>query len=118
MNADVRSASLTSAILLIGGYQLPLAVLLGALVGASLFMLYAHNPRPRHKWALFAVALTAGLFIADDINPLLNALLPTASPIELGQFLCAAIAALATEKILSRLSRYLDSSRFLKGRPK
>ncbi len=118
MNADVRSASLTSAVVLIGGYQLPLAVLLGAIVGASLFMLHAKNHGPRQKWMLFGVALMAGLFIADDINPLLNAFLPTTSPIELGQFLCAAIAALATEKILSRLSRYLDSARFMKGRPK
>lgn len=118
MHADLRSASLTSAVVLIGGHQLPLAVLLGALVGASLFMLYAQNPRPQQKWGLFVVSLVAGLFIADDINPLLNALLPTASPIELGQFLCAALAALATEKILSRLSRYLDSARFPKGRPK
>ncbi len=105
MSPDSRPVLFTSAFVLIGGLQLPLAVLVGAVAGASLFIMHANGYRLGQKCLLFVVSVSAGVFMADDVNPLLNTLLPLAMPIHLGPFLCAAVAAAGTETMLTHLAR-------------
>lgn len=119
MPTDHRTVSFTSALIIMGGYQFPVAVALGALTGASIFMISATGYTAIQKLALFIASLMTGFFVAEDINPVVNALLPEFlnAKISLGPFLSAAIAAAVAVTVLQIIPRFIEKA-ILNGGPK
>lgn len=115
MPTDHRTASLTAAMIAIGGFHFPIAVALGALTGASVFMISAKGYTSVQKIALFFVSLVAGFFIAEDVNPIVNAMLPMSVTLELGGFATAAIAAAAAVTTLQLMNKLIAGMTTFKG---
>lgn len=117
MPTDHRTASFTTALFIIGGYHFPIAVALGALTGASIFMISARGYTPIQKLALFVVSLVTGFFVAEDINPLVNALLPKFlnTQLNLGPFFSAAIAAAVAVTVLQLIPKFIENTVQSKG---
>ena len=76
---DKQTAVINTAVIVIGSYHLPASVAIGALVGASLFILGRQGYPLISKAWLFAVSYFFGIFAGDDAAELLTAILPSTS---------------------------------------
>ena len=73
---DKQTAVINTAVIVIGSYHLPASVAIGALVGASLFILGRQGYPLISKAWLFAVSYFFGIFAGDDAADLLTIILP------------------------------------------
>lgn len=115
---DPKTTLITGAMLVIGAYCLPAGVLFGALVGASVFIVYRKNLNVLRKIVLFAVSFISGIFAGSDAVRIVNAVAPEA--IVIGEFVGAAVAAALSVGLIEAAFLYLENrtTKFLKREPK
>lgn len=115
---DPKTTLITGAMLVIGAYCLPADVLFGALVGASVFIVYRKNLNVLRKIVLFAVSFISGIFAGSDAVRIVNAVTPEA--IVIGEFVGAAVAAALSVGLIEAAFWILENrtTKFLKREPK
>nr|WP_314269792.1 putative holin [uncultured Kingella sp.] len=109
MSQDNQSTTaINTAVIVIGSYHLPASVAVGALVGASLFILSRREYSRLSKAWLFAISYLSGLFGGDDTADFINWFFPDKSPIDINPFTGAAVASAFVVVVIQYGYRYLD----------
>lgn len=108
-NSDKTTAALNTAIIIIGSYHLPASVAVGALVGASLFILNKRSYSILSKIWLFAISYLSGLFGGEDVADFINWFFPDKSPLDINDFTGAAMVSALVVVTIQYIYRYLDN---------
>ncbi|XXQ68935.1 putative holin [Neisseriaceae bacterium B1] len=106
---DKTTTAINTAVIIIGSYHLPASVAVGALVGASLFILSRRGYGNLSKAWLFAISYLSGLFGGSDVATLINWSFPDKIPLHINDFTGAAIASAFVVAVIQLGYRYLDN---------
>ena len=107
MPTEPKSVLISSIIIAIGGYYLPATVLFGAIVGASVFIMFRAEISMLRKFVLFVIAFICGVFAGADAAGIINKITPQS--IELGEFAGAALAAALSVGAIETMARLIAS---------
>ena len=105
---DKETTAINTAVIIIGSYHLPASVAVGALVGASLFILSKQGYGNLSKAWLFAISYLSGLFGGADVSHVLNWFLPEKLPLQINEFTGAAAASAFMVAVIQYGYTYLD----------
>ena len=105
---DKTTTAINTAIIVIGSYHLPASIAVGALVGASLFILSRQGYGNLSKAWLFAISYLSGLFAGGDVSNVLTWLLPNKMPLQINEFTGAAVSSAFMVKLIQYGYAYLD----------
>ena len=115
---DPKNILINSAMIFVGAYYLPASVLFGALVGASIFIVYRQNISIVRRLMLFAVSFVCGVFAGQDATGIFNRLAPDA--VNIGEFAGAVLAAALSVSAIEALFWMVEhrSLKFFNREPK
>lgn len=107
-SADKATTAINTAVIIIGSYHLPASVAVGALVGASLFILSKQGYGNLSKAWLFAISYLSGLFGGSDVSQVVNWFFPDKLPLHINEFTGAAAASAFMVAMIQYGYAYLD----------
>ena len=96
---------INSAVIFIGGYCLPVSVLFGAVVGASIFIMSRQEIGVWRKLFLFLISFLCGVFAGEDITEIVNKITP--QHFDLGEFTGAALASALSIVMIEMITRLI-----------
>jgi hypothetical protein len=100
---DHKTTSLNAAVIILYGYTLPVAVVFGALIGASFFILNSRAYSNITKAYFFLVSFLFGVFGYDNAAALVSVFMPKIIDMQVNDFIgaviCSSFAIKALEKI-------------------
>lgn len=113
MQPDKTTTAVNAAIFIIGSYHVPAGVAIGALIGASLFVLSQKSYGPISKAWMFAVSFFSGIFGYDSAENILNWFLPGDS-LHINAFTAATVFSAMIVLSLQKLIQFVGDSNFRK----
>ncbi|PJO78751.1 hypothetical protein GJV52_00730 [Neisseria brasiliensis] len=110
------STAINTALIIVGSYHLPASVAMGAIVGASLFILTREQHSIISKAWLFAVSFLSGIFGGNGAAEIVNWAIPSAIPLHLNEFTGAALFSALIVVVCTRLINLAETGRISFGR--